>query len=62
MERHNLAQAVARLLETGEAQELSKEELRHFHAEFRDEVAPAIDSHREHQRRAYEQMKEIAVR
>ena len=57
-----LAEAMDQLLKTGEAQELSLEERQRFHADFRGEVGPLIDAHREDQRRRYEKTKEIALR
>ena len=52
MQSNDLAGMVQRLLKTGEPQELDKQQLREFHANFRREVAPLIDDYRERQRRA----------
>lgn len=42
-----------RLLETRQPQNLTDEQIRQFHTDFRHNVAPLIDAHREEQRRAY---------
>jgi len=61
MQPKNLAGMVRRLVETGESQQLNQEQLREFHAEYRREVAPTIDEHRECQRRAYEDSRDITL-
>lgn len=62
MERNPLGEAAARLLQTGEEQTLSSEECRVFHEDLREQVAPAIEKHREEQRRAYDQLREVILR
>lgn len=62
MNDRDMASAVAQVLETGQARTLTEEEARDFHAAFRDAVGPEIDSYRESQRRAYEDVKELALR
>ena len=61
MQSNDLAGMVQRLLKTGEPQELDKQQLREFHADFRREVAPLIDDYRERQRRAYEDSRDITL-
>jgi len=61
MTTNGLAGMVQRLLDTGEPQELAPAQLRTFHADFRREVEPLIDGHRERQRRAYEDSRDITL-
>jgi hypothetical protein len=57
-----LAEKIGTLLETGQRQTLDKNELQAFHSAFREKVAPFIDEHRERQRQAFEDVKDIALR
>lgn len=61
MQSKDLAGMVQRLLMTGEPQELDEKQLSEFRAAFRREVAPLIDEHRERQRRAYEDSRDITL-
>ena len=61
MQPKNLAGMVQRLVETGESHQLNQEQLREFHAEYRREVAPTIDEHRECQRRAHEHCRLVTL-
>lgn len=61
MQTKGLESMVRTLLETGERQELDNQQLREFHANFRREVEPLIDEHRQRQRRAYEDSRDITL-
>lgn len=61
MQTNGLAGMVERLVKTGETQQLDQEQLRAFHAQYRQDVSQTIEAHREHQRRAYEDSRDITL-
>ncbi|MGB5830564.1 MAG: hypothetical protein WBG92_01040 [Thiohalocapsa sp.] len=62
MQPKDLADTVQRLFTTRQPQQLDEEQLQQLHADFRRHVAPVIDEHRESQRRAYEETRDITLR
>lgn len=57
-----LAELVANVVKTGNHQSLSKEKSSTYHQQLELEVADAIESMRLDKRKAYEDLKNIAIR
>ncbi len=61
MDHKVLAELVAGVIQTGESRELSVEERQRFYSEFESEVSLKVDAMRVEKKRAYEEMKNIAI-
>lgn len=62
MEAKILAELIAEVVTTGNSKSLSKEESSTFHQQFELEIAEEVEKIRSEKRRAYEELKNIAVR
>ena len=62
MEAKVLAELVADVMKTGNPKLLSSEESSRFHQQFELEVAEKVEIMRSDKRRAYEDLKNIAIR
>lgn len=56
-----LASLVTEVMDASQSRELSADEQRRFHNQFEQEISGAIEEIRENRRRAYEDVKDIAV-
>ena len=61
MEHKVLAKLVAGVIETGESTQLTAEERQRFYREFESGVSLKVDEMRTEKKRAYEEMKSIAI-
>lgn len=62
MDSKVLAGLVARVLETGDSATLSEEDCYKFYRDFESDLAEKVEEMRSEKRRAYEELKNIAVR
>lgn len=62
MDAKVLAHLVANVIKTGDRKELTEEETYRFYREFEVEVADTVEQMRSDKRRAYEELKNIAIR
>jgi len=62
MDSKVLAGLIARVLETGDTATLSEEERYKFYRDFESDLAEKVEKMRSEKRRAYEELKNIAVR
>lgn len=62
MNSNVLADLVLEVIKTGSTRELSEEENLRFHSEFEAEISNKVEEMRAAKRRAYEELKNIAVR
>lgn len=61
MDRKVLAELVADVIQTGESRQLTAEERQRFYREFESAVSFKVDEMRIEKKRAYEEMKNIAI-
>jgi len=57
-----LADLVVEVIKSGKCQELTADQKLKFHSEFQEEIAESVEEMRAEKRRAYEELKSIAIR
>jgi len=62
MSSNVLAGLVARVISTGEDNKLTEDEKKQFYSDFECEISQPVEKIRAEKRRAFEEMKNIAVR
>lgn len=62
MNSNVLADLVVEVIKSGKTKELTPDQKRKFHSEFQEEIAETVEEMRAAKRRAYEELKSIAIR